>query len=91
MQKKTPLPTKLNINIDENLTDNPILEPLSQFRVNQFINRKRIDLQCSPLSFSIHHKLILDCKPLTTQKSFPFFSNSSCDIFHLFLQEAKSI
>jgi len=91
MQKKTPLPKNLNINIEENLTDNPILEALSQFRINQSINQKRLDLQSNPHSFSILQNLMMGCKTVTIQKSFPFFSNFSCDIFHLFLQEAKSI
>jgi hypothetical protein len=51
MQKKATLPINLNINIDENLTDNPILEELSQFRVNQLINQKRLDLQSNLISF----------------------------------------
>lgn len=91
MQKKTPLPKKLNNNIDANLTDNPLLEALFQFRFNQFIKQKRVDLQCNPHSFSILQNLMMGCKSVTIQKSFPFFSNFSCDIFHLFLQEAKSI
>ncbi|PKO09114.1 MAG: hypothetical protein CVU40_11675 [Chloroflexi bacterium HGW-Chloroflexi-2] len=91
MQKKVTLPINLNINIDENLTDNPILEALSQFRVIQSINQKRLDLQSNPHFCSILQNLMMGCKTVTIQKSFPFFSDFSCDIFHLFLQEAKSI